>query len=244
MVELLNVDCMEYMRTCPDKKFDIAIVDPPYFDIAAKSSFYHGGKSKHATPANLKNEKHWDVPGQNYYDELVRVSKHQIIWGINYYDFHGVPPGRIFWFKDNLNSSFSDGEIASCTLINSVRFYKFKWNGFLQGDMKNKEMRIHKTQKPVALYAHLLNTYARPGWSVFDSHAGSFSSAVACINLGFSGVFTEIDPEHFKNGKSRVDKTRRQFSIFGHTTSDDDLKDAIEFNSSQEIPLNRADDVL
>jgi site-specific DNA-methyltransferase (adenine-specific) len=183
----LQADCMDVMRGIPDKMIDLSICDPPYFKGIEMDYFYHGGKSKFQSLAGMKKLEHWSLPDNKWYQELCRISKNQIIWGINYFnDFQGVPVGRIFWDKDNENSSFSDGEIASCSLIKSVKKFKYTWDGFRQGgNYKNKEFKIHKTQKPIALYKWLLQNYAKPGQIIFDSHVGSASSLIACEDMGF-----------------------------------------------------------
>lgn len=107
---ILNVDCLEYMRTLPDKFFDLAITDPPYFDGPQKPGYYKGTKQK-CEVTEYKKIKSWDVPGIEYFNQLKRISKNQIIWGINYYDF-SAPGGRIVWIKGAENSPFSIAEIA------------------------------------------------------------------------------------------------------------------------------------
>lgn len=177
------MDCMDGMKQIPDKYFELAIVDPPYFPEANRH--YHNGSGIKRN--NYIKSSSWQVPNQEYYKELLRVSKNQIIWGINYFlDFDIVPPGRIIWDKQRagLIDSFSDGEIASCSLIKGVRFFRYRWDGMLQGNMKNKEQKIHITQKPVALYHWLLNKYAKPGDKILDTHVGSAASLIACIDIG------------------------------------------------------------
>ena len=207
MIELLNIDCMEYMKTCEDNAFDLAIVDPPYGIKADKGT----GSSNLAKSKKYSSEWDSSVPSIEYFNELFRISINQIIWGVNYYPYD-LSGGRIVWDKDN-TGNFSDCELAFSSFGYGVRKYKFKWNGMIQGDMKNKEKRIHPTQKPVALYRWLLDNYAKPNDRILDTHAGSFSSAVACKEKGFSGVFCELDKDYFKDGKARVDKASRQYEL-------------------------------
>ena len=157
---------------------------------------------------------HWDcnIPGEDYYKELVRVSKDQIIWGINYYDFK-APPGRIVWDKENDSSTFSNCEIASNSLITSVKIYRYMWNGMLQKDMKNKEARIHPTQKPVALYKWLLTNYAKPGDKILDTHVGSASSLIACYDLDFDAVGFELDEDYYRESKQRLERFMSQLRL-------------------------------
>lgn len=182
-----NCDCMELMRTLPNKVFDLAIVDPPYFSGPEKRGYY--GSDVSVTRVKRveypKAKSKWEVPGDEYFQELLRISRNQIIWGCNYYNFQ-FGPGRIIWDKVNGASSFSDCEIAYCSLHDSVRIFKYLWNGMLQGssishgeiqrgDKSLNEKRIHPTQKPVALYKWLLQRYAKPSDRIFDSHVGSGS---------------------------------------------------------------------
>ena len=211
MLDIKNCDCMEYMATMPDKWADLAIVDPPYFKDVGKFGYF-GEKISNTNVArgnySIPNWNH-NIPGKEYLSELCRVSKNQIIWGINYYNFfHCV--GRIVWDKMNDSSYFSKCEIASCTLHDSVQIYRFMWNGMLQGDMKNKEKRIHPTQKPVALYEWLLTKYAKKGDKILDTHGGSMSIAIAAWNLGFDLTLCELDKDYFEAGKKRVEWHMKQ----------------------------------
>ena len=205
-ITYINGDCMEYMKTIPDKYFDLAICDPPYFKGVAEEGFY-GAKISGSGVTRLRSKsKHWDtgIPDQKYYNELLRVSKHQIIWGCNYYEFL-QPAGRIVWDKENDTSTFSNCELASISLINSVKIFRCMWNGMLQHDMKNKESRIHPTQKPVALYKWLLKNYAKQGDLILDTHVGSASSLVACHDMGFDAVGFELDVDYYKASKQRLE---------------------------------------
>jgi site-specific DNA-methyltransferase (adenine-specific) len=202
------------MACYPDKYFDLAIVDPPFFDGPNTSDFYGGKvKNKFRSPGRYKKTDFWDIPENDYYQELLRVSKEQIIWGINYFDFQNVPSGRIIWDKKNDSGTFSNGEIASCSLIKSVRFFRFLWHGFLQENMKQKEIRIHPTQKPVALYKWLLSNYAKPEWSILDTHLGSGSIAIACHDLGFDLTACEIDKNIFDESMKRINEYQSQYTL-------------------------------
>ena len=150
--EVHLIDCMEYMKDIPDKFFELAIVDPPY---GIKESAHRNiSRTKLAKTKNYKKEI-WDmkIPKQEYFQELYRISNNQIIWGINYYSCKNYfSSGRIIWDKDNGENNFSDCELAYQSLTHSIRLYRFKWQGMLQENMKNKEDRIHPTQKPISLY--------------------------------------------------------------------------------------------
>ena len=212
MIKYTNEDCMIGLARYPDKHFDLCICDPPYFDGPNKLGYYGKVMSK----TKVKRQSYniigkWDLPDESYYKELCRVSKNQIIWGINYYNFTDVPVGRIVWDKrKNDACTFSDGEIASCSKIETVRFFRHRWDGFLQGDMKNKETKYHPTQKPVALYKWLLSNYAKQGDKILDTHVGSASSLIACHDMGFDAVGFELDADYYKQSKQRLDDFIRQ----------------------------------
>jgi site-specific DNA-methyltransferase (adenine-specific) len=205
--ELTREDCMRLMARYPDGYFDLAVVDPPYFKGPSSPDYYGGKAGPYRSKDRYSKTNYWDIPDQGYYNQLTRVSKEQIIFGINYFNFQPVPPGRIVWDKKNDTSTFSNGEIASCSLIRSVRFFRYMWSGFLREDRKDKEKRIHPTQKPVALYKWLLSKYAKPGWKILDTHLGSGSSAIACYDMGFALTACEIDKKYFDLSVKRIKET-------------------------------------
>lgn len=221
-MQYTNEDCMELMRRYPDNFFSLAIVDPPYFSGPERRRYY--GSSVSTTKVKRRSypvSEHWCVPTAEYFSELFRVSKNQIIWGCNYYNFIFPGSGRIIWDKCNGKSSFSDCEIAYCSLHGSVRMFRFMWNGMMQGksieeghiaqgNKKLNEKRIHTTQKPVALYEWLLRKYAKPGDLILDTHVGSASSLIACEKLGFDYVACEIDPEYYKLSSERLEEYRNK----------------------------------
>lgn len=209
---LLNVDCMEYMRTLHDKHFALAVCDPPYFDGPQKPGYYKGSKQRHEV-GEYKNIQTWEIPGQEYFDELVRISKNQIIFGINYYDF-AAPGGRIIWIKGEQGGPFSMAEIAYQSFYNRVDIFKHLWSGFWQQPGIQKEVRIHPTQKPVRLYEWILSSYAKPGQKILDTHLGSGSSAIACNNMGFEFVGCELDPDYYKAACKRIADHAQQGRLF------------------------------
>ena len=188
-------DCMDAMSKMEDNAYDLAIVDPPYgIDIAK------GGKvgGNNAGKAKDYGSKEWDsaIPTSEYFSQLRRVSTNQIIWGWNYFVCYlNECPSYIVWDKDN-SGNFSDCESAWCSKKGGARMFKWRWNGMVQQDMKNKEVRIHPTQKPVALYKWLLKNYAKEGDKILDTHFGSGSIAIACHDGGFSLDAWEIDKEY------------------------------------------------
>ena len=147
-------------------------------------------------------------PQIDYFDELLRVSKHQIIWGWNYFT-DMLPPcrGFICWDKrvnDAMTNSFSDCEVAWMSKgLGVARVFRYCWNGMIQGNMKNKEERFHPTQKPVALYAWIYKNYAKRGMKILDTHLGSGSSRIAAWDAGLDFVGTEIDREYFDKQEER-----------------------------------------
>ena len=212
--EMRLQDCMDYMRWLPDKAFDLAIVDPPYGINAA--NILSGPRRKSGKGAAMKTAfeaKDWDlaVPGAEYFEQLFRVSKNQIIWGANYMVEHlPVSMGWIVWDKDNGTTNFSDCELSFTSFNSALRKFKYTWNGMIQGDMKNKEEKIHPTQKPVKLYEWLITNYAKPGQRILDTHLGSMSSVIACLNMGFEIVGCELDADYFKAGVERVRNSQKQ----------------------------------
>ena len=212
---IMNVDCMEYMRTLPDKFFDLAIVDPPYGIGMDRGKIGIDGTAK----ANNYLKKDWDgfAPTHEYFNELTRVSKNQIIWGANHFaDALPCPksPCWIVWDKEKVGGLFADSELAWTSFKTVVRNFKYQWHGMLQGDMKNKEARIHPTQKPIKLYEWILTNYAKPGQTIFDSHMGSGSSAIAANNLGFEYVGCELDEDYYNAACERIAKHAQQERLF------------------------------
>lgn len=218
--EVYNIDCLELMRTLPDKYFQLAIADPPYGigeDVAKNHS-----RGKRA-PSTLYTPKDWDrsAPGKEFFAELCRVSKYQIIWGANHF-IENLPTQNascwVVWDKENGENDFADCELAWTNFPSAVRRFKFRWAGMLQGNMANKEERIHPTQKPVALYAWLLQHYAKPGDRIFDPMMGSQSSRIAAYKLGFDYVGCELDKEYFAKGRERFDRECKGIIVMDNGT--------------------------
>lgn len=197
--EVYNMDCMEYMKSIPDKFFDLAVVDPPY-GLDKKST--HGrGKLKDRC-LNRGNIQKWDIrPDQDYFDELFRVSKHQIIWGGNYFP---LPPTRCFvcWDKQQVWENFSQCEIAWTSFDKPAKLITIANRGG-----QSDKGKFHPTQKPIALYAYILKTFAKPGNKIFDSHLGSGSSRIAAYKMGFDFYATEIDKDYYEAQERRFKET-------------------------------------
>lgn len=229
-MEILNMDCMEYMRSLEDNAFDLAIVDPPYgLGEAGKRSGTRTSKAgakkfwgtKNTRGTEIKStvfaDKDWDSepPSQEYFEELKRVSRNQIIWGANHFAdrINITSPAWIVWDKDNGTSNFADCELAYSSFPTAVRMFKYRWSGMLQGDMKNKEKRIHPTQKPVKLYQWLLSKYAKKGDRILDTHLGSGSSAIAAFYHGVDFVGIERDRDYYEATLQRVSEETVQTSL-------------------------------
>jgi site-specific DNA-methyltransferase (adenine-specific) len=202
---------MVAMSQMKDKEYDLAIVDPPYFSGPDKLGYFGANYTKTKVKRqNYKVSGCWEVPNQKYFDELLRVSKNQIIWGFNYFKIMNLGTGRIIWDKKNDDSTFSKGEIAYDSQHQSVSMFRYTWNGFIQENMKNKEYRFHPTQKPVALYQWLLKNYAKQGDRILDTHLGSGSSAIAADIMGFDFTGYEIDKDYYEAALDRFNRHKQQ----------------------------------
>lgn len=224
-----NSDCMEIMASLPDYYFDIGLVDPPYFDGPQKKGYNGKGYSS----LNIKRsgflpiDDTWYIPDELYFKELKRVTKNQIIWGANHFAgmFNSSSSCWIVWDKVNGNSSFSDVELAYTSFPGGARMLRYMWNGMnqgksikeghiQQGDKKLNEKRIHPTQKPVMLYKWILDKFAKPGDKILDTHAGSCSSVVACIDMGFDYLACELNKEYYEAAMNRINNFNKQLNIF------------------------------
>lgn len=208
-----NKDCLEAMRNFPDKSFDLSVVDPPYFHGPENANYFGSDISKTGVRRGSRAVSSWNVPSNEYFKELDRISKRYIVWGCNYFDFV-FSHGRIVWDKKNDSSTFSNCEIAATNLHESVKIFRYTWNGMLQEDMKNKEVRIHPTQKPVALYDWIFNNYAKPGDMILDTHLGSGSSRIAAYKSGLDFVGFEIDKDYFEAQEKRFQEYKAQVSFY------------------------------
>ena len=217
MNQAFNMDCLEAMREMPDKAFDLAVVDPIYGGVTQGGYMKNlDSTTKLAKPIQY-NLALWNQPktGKEYFSELFRVSKNSIVWGGNYFveEINRNSQCWIVWDKQN-TGGFADFEMAWTSFDSASRIFRFTWNGMLQEDMKNKEVRIHPTQKPVALYKWILSRYAKPGDKILDTHLGSGSSRIAAYDLGFDFVGYEIDKEYFDKQEERFAKHTAQTSLF------------------------------
>lgn len=208
-IELLNIDCMEYMAGLPDKAFDLAIVDPPY----QLDGWHDKGNNKNRFSASEGSKrKDWDIlPTQKYFDELKRISKNRIIWGGNYFlDFLGKCVAPIIWDKMNPGVHFADGELAWTSFSKgTLRIFK---KHIFQTELNSQ--RIHPTQKPIKLYSWLLHNYAKEGDRILDTHLGSGSSAIAAHKRGFYFVGCEIDKDYYNAAVKRFKEQTMQQALF------------------------------
>jgi len=210
-IELLHIDCMDYMATLEDNAFQLAIVDPPYgIGIDGQKLDNNNKKPKHNRKAHYF--KGWDsgIPTAEYFSELKRVSTNQIIWGGNYFTEH-LPPVKawIFWYKGQRDLSMSDGEMAWTSFdkvtrqieLNRVFISRHGWS-------------IHPTQKPVKLYEWLLKNYAKPGDRILDTHLGSASLAIAAHYAGHDFVGCELDEDYYNAAVQRFNDETKQQALF------------------------------
>lgn len=207
-MKLTNEDNIELMKRYPNKYFDLAIVDPPYGGGQNFNFRFGTGDSVY------KSEK----PNKEYFEELFRVSKNQIIWGGNYFE---LPINRcwISWFKNNPAPNFSDFELAWTSFDKVSKSIKLDSYGFNHADKKNKEQTIHPTQKPVFLYMELLRRYAKKGDLILDTHLGSGSIAIACDFYGYDLTACEINKDYFDLAIKRINNNINQNKInFNETT--------------------------
>ena len=207
-ITITNEDNMLLMARYPDNYFDLAIVDPPYGIDVNKMNLGDSGKNK---KSHKKDGKIWDseTPPQEYFDELFRVSKNQIIWGANYMIDKIKKPsmGWFYWDKQNGDSDFSDGELAYTSFNRALRSYKYHLS-------KDRDSRFHPTQKPQHLYKKLLDLYAKENDKILDTHLGSGSIAIACHDYKYELTACELDKEYFDKAIQRIKNHTNQQKLF------------------------------
>ena len=206
-INITNEDNMALMSRYPDNYFDLAIVDPPY-GIGANKMTLGNGKKKIYRGLN-----DWDktIPNENYFSELFRVSKNQIIWGGNYMtEFLPATSAWLFWDKMTGLNDFADGELAWTSYNGALRKITKQWLG---SNAKDGLERIHPTQKPIYLYLYILKKYANEGDKILDTHLGSGSIAIACHDLGFELTACELDKEYFDAAMKRINNHKKQLKL-------------------------------
>ena len=208
-MKLYNEDCLPAMLKMEDNQFDLAIVDPPY------GIGVDGNKEQRWPDGSIKRKAHkikeWDssIPKKEYFDELKRVSKNQIIWGGNYFTEHLKPTKAwIFWYKAQQGLTMSDGELAWTSLKKVTRMYKLHRTHLWQ------EKPQHPTQKPCKLYEWLLMHYAKEGDKILDTHLGSGSIAIACDKMGFDLTGYELDKDYYDGAVKRLSNHQKQERLF------------------------------
>lgn len=215
--EVYNEDCMIGMARYPDKYFDLAVVDPIYGEQVTQGGFAQNSSSVLAKNKIYHNsiwqQKKTD---KEYFKELMRVSKNQIVWGGNYFseEISINSSCWIVWDKDNGDTNYADCELAWTSFPTAVRKFKWKWQGMLQEDMKNKQDRIHPNEKPIPLYKWILKNYAKQGMRIIDTHLGSGGHRIACWDFGCDFYGWEIDRVYFDAQESRFQIYKSQLKLF------------------------------
>jgi site-specific DNA-methyltransferase (adenine-specific) len=202
--EVIHGDCMELMRGYPDGYFELACVDPPYGISAGKMTM---GSGKH----KFKKGKNWDsdIPKQDYWDELFRVSVNQIVWGGNYFSEYLDPtPHWLVWDKKNPNLSFAEGELAWVRSGKNLRIFQH-YSAIVENGGK-----LHPTQKPVKLYDWIFSNYAKEGDKILDTHVGSGSSRIAAHRAGLDFIGAELDPDYWAAQEKRYKEFKSQLTLF------------------------------
>lgn len=220
-ISIYNEDCLQALKAMADKQFDLAIVDPPYgIGFDGHNTITKEGHRGFSAKKKLHDKKNWDNerPSNEYFEELRRVSKNQIVWGGNYFaDLLPPKKGWIFWDKkitNANNTNFSDGELAWTSFDCILRRFTYDWIGFGYLNNPQGEKKIHPTQKPVSLYKWILENYAEKGSKIIDTHLGSGSIAIACWDLGYDLTAYEVDKEYFDNACKRLETHKAQLTLW------------------------------
>jgi site-specific DNA-methyltransferase (adenine-specific) len=207
-MNITNECNMELMARYEDNYFDLAIVDPPYG--------YGDKKTDILNFRQKEQHREWNTaPNDEYFKELFRVSKNQIIWGGNYFSYIWNFGGRcfIYWHKGNPVPNFADGELAWTSFDKNAQQFDYRYYGNLEGNTSASK-KFHPTQKPIALYEWLLMNYAKEGDKILDTHLGSGSIAIACHNLGYDLTACELDKEYFESAMKRIEQHKQQVRMF------------------------------
>jgi len=215
--KILLGDCLDVMREMPDKCVDLVLTDPPYGIGIDAGGF---GRTKNIPHTKFDFTAQWDStpPPEEVFKEMRRVSKNQIIFGGNYFINYLTPtPCYLIWDKRCgviPERTYADCEMAWSSFEKPARIYRFIWDGFIQGDMQNKEKRIHPTQKPVALIEKIIQDYSKPGDIILDPFLGSGTTVAACINLERQYIGIEISPDYVLASQQRIKKATEQRRLF------------------------------
>jgi site-specific DNA-methyltransferase (adenine-specific) len=207
---VIQGDCLDVMKSLPDKCIDLVLTDPPY-GIGIKNKV---GGNNLAIATDYKSFDDTKIPDKSYFEEIKRISNNAIIFGGNYFvEFLDNSSCWLVWDKDN-TGNFADCELAWTNYSGAIRKIKYRWNGMLQENMKNKEERFHPTQKPVALFQWILNNYSQPGMTIFDPFAGSGTAAIACLETGRDYILVEKEPEYIEIINKRIETWKEQGRMF------------------------------
>lgn len=212
--QILNMDCIDFLKNCPDNYFDLCCCDPPYGIGEAKKNNASRGK---LAIAKDYGKKDWDdkIPTKEVFEQIKRVSKNQIIFGGNYFvEYLSNSSCWLVWDKNNFGNDFADCELAWTNFKSAVRKYKWTWNGMLQEDMKHKDIRIHPTQKPLKLFEMILRDYSNENDLILDCFSGSGTTAVACHNLKRRFICIEKDKDYWKASVERLQNAQAQMKLF------------------------------
>ena len=222
-IKLYNADCMEVMKTFKDKQFSLAIIDPPYGigadeaqNKAAEQRIKSNGKSKAGRGYKLYKKSDWDssIPSKEYFKELFRVSKNQIIWGGNYMtEFLKPSMGWVIWDKGQRGFSLADGEMAWTSFNKAMRIFEFSRASCIKSNNTGLD-KFHPTAKPIELYKWLLDKYAQQGDKILDTHFGSLSIGIACHDMKFDLTAIELDKDYYEQAKKRLINHQKQLTIF------------------------------
>lgn len=213
--KVIQGDCIDVMKELPDKCVDLVLTDPPY-GIGAVTYKRMKSRSQLAEAGNY-DKFDWNdkIPEKVYFDEMIRISKNQIIWGGNYfveYLFNG--PCWLVWDKDNGKNDFADCELAWTSFKTAVRIYKYRWQGMLQGNMKNKEKHYHPTQKPLPLIEWCLDKYSKEGDVIFDGFSGSGTTGVGCVKMNRKFILADRELAYCEIARQRIEQEKNQLKLF------------------------------
>lgn len=214
--QIIHGDCLEIMRKIPDKSVDLILTDPPYG--LGYENHNRAGTQRGKSKAVCRDYGFFEWDNfrltKEYFDEIFRISKDQIIFGGNYYiSFLYDSPCWLVWDKNNGNNGYADCEIAWTSFKTAIRKFKWTWHGFIQEDMKNKEQRYHPTQKPVALMEWILRNYSKKGDIVLDPFIGSGTTAIAALNTGRFFIGIEKEEKYVEIARKRIAEHMQQQSI-------------------------------
>lgn len=216
--KIINADCLDVLKELPDKCVDLILTDPPYGINIEKMNFTNSTKGGVCERKDYSNCFTDNKLSKEFFEEMKRVSKNQIIFGGNYYsEYLQSTQGWIVWNKKGdgrYSNDFADGELARTSFNKPLKIYHYLWTGMIQQDMKNKEERIHPTQKPVDLFGQILRDFSNENDIVLDCFSGSGTTAIACHKMKRRFVCIEKDRTYYESSNKRLEEYQRQGSLF------------------------------